>query len=193
MINDNSMKISGYSLGGLIRRVRRTADMSQRELAKYAKVSPSSIGSFETGATTPSLPVLQRVLNAANYQLVVIDADGHLITPLVVWEDITDGAGRRFPAHLDTILDPVYGEWWADVYGLTAPPETFRKNRRYRDWQRQQSRWEVRAKQLRHARPPRKPYGRRGWEMIPDAGEHPQPEWFPVLNLEAVPDANDDS
>ena len=112
MINDNTIMISGHPLGGIIRRVRRKADMSQRELAKYAKVSPASIGSFETGAATPSLAVLQRVLNAANYQLVVVDVDGRLITPLEVWQDVTDGAGRRYPAHLDTILDPAYGEWW---------------------------------------------------------------------------------
>lgn len=168
MINDKSIIISGYPLGGIIRRVRRKADMSQRELAKYAKISPASIGSFETGATTPSLAVLQRVLNAANYQLVVVDVDGHLVTPLEVWQDVADGAGRRYPAHLDTILDPVYGEWWADVYGLTAPPETFRRNRRYRDWQRRRSRWEVRVKLLRNEPPPRYPYGKPGWQWQPD-------------------------
>jgi transcriptional regulator with XRE-family HTH domain len=169
MVNDKSIIISGYPLGGIIRRVRRKADLSQRELAKYAKVSAASIGEFETGATTPSLAVLQRVLNAANYQLVVVDVDGHLVTPLEVWQDVTDGAGRRFPAHLDTILDPVYGDWWADVYGLTAPPETFRRNRKYRDWQRQRSRWEVRVKMLRSAPPPRFPYGKPGWEWRLDA------------------------
>lgn len=169
MINDNSIMVSGYPLGGIIRRVRRKADMSQRELAKYAKVSPASIGGFETGATTPSLPVLLRVLNAANYQLVIVDADGRLVTPLEVWQDVADGAGRRFPAHLDTILDPAYGDWWADVYGLTAPPETFRRNRRYRDWQRQRSRWEVRAKLLRGQPAPPVPYGRSGWQWRQDA------------------------
>ena len=41
------------------------------------------------------------------------------------WEDTRDGAERRYPSHLDTILDPEPGEWWADIYGLARPPETF--------------------------------------------------------------------
>ena len=85
-----------------------------------------------------------------------------------VWQDTADGADRRYPAHLDTILDPEFGEWWADSYGLARPPETFRRNRAYRDYQRRQSRWEVRSAQLRFAPPPRLP---RGWR--------PGDEWRP--------------
>jgi hypothetical protein len=33
-------------------------------------------------------------------------------------------AERRYPAHLDTVLDPAPGEWWGDRYGLARPPET---------------------------------------------------------------------
>jgi hypothetical protein len=97
------------------------------------------------------------MLHAANYQLVVIDSAGHLVIPLEVWDGVTDLAGRRFPPHLDTILDPVYGEWWADIYGLYRPPETFRRSRAYRDYERRLSRWEVRVAQLRRAPMPRPP------------------------------------
>jgi transcriptional regulator with XRE-family HTH domain len=142
--DDDGIKIGGYALTGIIRRVRRTADFSQRELAKYAKVSPAAIAAYETGARTPSLPTLQRVLNAANYLLIVADVEGRLVVPLEVWQDIADGAGRRYPAHLDTIVDPVMGDWWADGYGLARPPETFRKNRAARDYQRWLSRNDVR-------------------------------------------------
>jgi transcriptional regulator with XRE-family HTH domain len=162
------LQIGGYSLSGIVRRVRRKADMSQRELAKHAHVSPALVGGIETGERIPSLPALQRILNAANYQLVVVDADGRLVIPLEVWQDTADGADRRYPAHLDTILDPEFGEWWADSYGLARPPETFRRNRAYRDYQRRQSRWEVRSAQLRFAPPPRLP---RGWR--------PGDEWRP--------------
>jgi hypothetical protein len=93
----------------------------------------------------------------AGYELVVADGDGRRVLPMRVWDDVADLAGRRFPAHLDTILDPVYGQWWADVYGLTAPPETFRRSRAYRDWLRRRSRWEVRVSQLRNVPPPRRP------------------------------------
>ena len=132
--------LGGYALSEIVRRVRRTADLSQRELARFARVSPATVGAVETAGLTPSLRTLIRILLAANYQLVAVDADGRLVLPLLVWDDVADLAGRRLPAHLDTILDPKYGEWWADVYGLTAPPETFRRNRAYRDWQRRKSR-----------------------------------------------------
>jgi transcriptional regulator with XRE-family HTH domain len=149
--------IGGYRLSGIVRRVRRAADLSQRELAKAADVSPALIGAVEKGTRIPSLPSLQRILNAANYVLLVGDANGRLVVPLEVWQDVEDGAGRRYPAHLDTILDPAYGDWWADSYGLARPPETFRRNRAYRDYQRRLSRWEVRVAQARGEPQPRPP------------------------------------
>ncbi len=76
-----------------------------------------------------------------------------------MWQDVADGAGRRYPAHRDTILDPVFGEWWADGYGLARPPETFRRNRVYRDYERRRSQWQVRVAQLRNAPEPRLPRG----------------------------------
>ncbi|REF96803.1 hypothetical protein DFJ67_2796 [Asanoa ferruginea] len=69
-------------------------------------------------------------------------------------DNTLDLADRRFPAHLDVILDPEPGEWWADIYGLARPPETFYRNRRVRDQQRRRSQWEVRVKQFRNAPPP---------------------------------------
>lgn len=153
----SGLKVGGYPLEQIVRRVRRTADFSQRELAKHAGLSPATVAGIETGATVPSLPALQRILNAANYLLVAVDAAGRLVAPLEVWQDVTDGSGRRYPAHLDTILDPVFGDWWADGYGLARPPETFRRNRAYRDYERRLSRWEVRVAQLRNELPPRPP------------------------------------
>jgi transcriptional regulator with XRE-family HTH domain len=159
--------IGGYPLAAMVRRVRRTADLSQRELAKYAGVSPAFVAAVETGNRTPSLSAFQHMINAAGYRLVVVDGDGRLVMPLAVWQDTEDGAGRRYPAHLDTILDPVFGEWWADGYGLARPPETFRRNRARRDYERQLSRWQVRVAALRAAPAPRPPQDwRRGdeWE-----------------------------
>lgn len=153
----DEVKLGGYGLSEIVRRVRRTADLSQRELARRARVSPATVGAIEKGSRAPSLAALIRILLAANYQLVAVDGDGRLVLPLLVYQDVADLAGRRFPAHLDTILDPEYGEWWADVYGLTAPPETFRRRREYREWQRRVSRWEVRVKQLRTAPRPERP------------------------------------
>ncbi len=147
--------IGGYRVDELLRRLRRTADLSQRDLARHAGIAPGTVAKYETGALTPSLTVLQRLLDAAAYLLVVVDHEGRLVPPLEVWDGVADLAGRRFPPHLDTILDPEFGEWWADGFGLVRPPETFRRNRAYRDWQRRRSRWEVRVKQLRFEPIPR--------------------------------------
>lgn len=154
---DSEISLGGYPLSEIIRRVRRQADFSQRELAKHADVSPATVGTLEKGTGAPSLAVLQRLLHAANYQLVVIDQCGRLVLPLLVWQDTVDGAGRRYPAHLDTILDPELGEWWADGFGLARPPETFRRNRAVRDYERRRSRWEVRVAQQRDQPQPRQP------------------------------------
>ncbi len=69
-------------------------------------------------------------------------------------EQVRDGGGKRFPAHLDTILDPRGDEWWATVYGLAAPPETAHRCREKRDVARRRSQWEVRVEQYRHVPPP---------------------------------------
>jgi transcriptional regulator with XRE-family HTH domain len=174
MNDGQGIQIGGYPLSSIVRRVRRAADFSQRELAKHAKVSSSAIAQIETGAVTPNLPTLQRILNAANYQLIVVDADGRLVVPLEVWQDVEDGAGRRYPAHLDTVLDPQFGDWWADGYGLARPPETFRRNRTYRDYERRRSQWEVRSRRFRHAPPPQLPYGWKPgdeWRRDSDGGD----------------------
>ena len=160
--DEPGIKIAGYPLTGIIRQVRRRADFSQRELARWAHLSPAAIGAIESGRLTPSVPTLQRLLNAANCQLVVVDANGRMVVPLMVWDAVADLAGRRFPAHLDTILDPEFGEWWADGYGLVRPPETFRRNRAVRDWEQRKSREDVRnhgSLTGAERRPPRALYG----------------------------------
>ncbi len=102
----------------------------------------------------PSVAMLQRVLGAAKLWLVVVDDNGHVVKPMKDWQDTRDGAERRYPSHLDVILDPKPGEWWADQYGLTAPPETFRRDRAVRDMQRRRSQWEVRVAKYRAFPPP---------------------------------------
>jgi transcriptional regulator with XRE-family HTH domain len=170
MSSDDEIHLGGYRLSELVRRARRTADFSQRELAKHAGVSPGTIAAIESAARVPSLALLDRVLNAANCQLVVVDGGGRYVLPLLVWEGVTDGAGRRYPAHLDTVIDPEYGEWWADVYGLARPPETFHRDRAVRDFQRARSQWEVRVAKYRHDPPPQPPAQRRLYWPGPGPG-----------------------
>lgn len=149
--------LGGYSLRGLIRRIRREADLSQRELARHVGVAPSTIAGIECGTSLPGLRTLQRIMKTAGYQLALLDGDDRLVVPLMNWGGVRDGAGRRYPAHLDTIVDPGYREWWASIFGLAKPPETFRRSRVLRDWERQRSQWEVRAKKYRAVPPPQSP------------------------------------
>jgi transcriptional regulator with XRE-family HTH domain len=154
---DREPRLGDYPLSGIVRRVRRAADLSQRELAERAGLSRTLVAAIETGTRTPSLRALIRILAAAQYRLVAVDGQGRLVLPLEVWQDTADGAGRRYPAHLDTILDPVFGDWWADGFGLARPPETFRRNRARRDYERRVSQWEVRVQKFRNAPRPRPP------------------------------------
>ncbi|MFC7547343.1 helix-turn-helix domain-containing protein [Plantactinospora sp. GCM10030261] len=165
--------IGRYPAPGLVRRARRIAGMGQREMARFAKVAPSTIARVETGAMTPSLDVLQRILGAAGLHLAVVDEDGHVIAPMRDWDEETrDGAGRRYPSHLDTILDPRPGEWWGDIYGLQRPPETFcRPSPVLREAQRRRSVWEVRVKQNRGVPPPADMRSYYPWGNLPDEVE----------------------
>ncbi|GAA1288117.1 hypothetical protein GCM10009609_63450 [Pseudonocardia aurantiaca] len=146
---------------GLVRAARRRADCSQRELAARAGVARSTVARIEDGSLTPSLGMLRRLLAAAGLDLVAVDGAGRLVPPMLDdRDDIRDGAERRYPTHLDTVLDPERGDWWGDRYGLARPPETFHRDRRRRDAQRRRSQWEVRV--LRgHGSPPPEGPGRR--------------------------------
>jgi len=180
-------RVGPYPAPGLIRRARRMVDMSQREFARAAKVSQSTVARLESGALKPSLDVMQTLLSVAGLHLVVVDDEGHVVLPMRESDDVRDGNRRRYPSHLDTILDPRAGEWWADVYGLARPPETFYRDRRKRDYMRARSRWEVRVAQLRDEPPPRNPY----------AAAEQQARWARIreefrLGIRKAPEINSD-
>jgi len=156
-------RIGAFPIVGLVRRARRMADLSQRELARRVRSSPSTVGRVESGELVPTVALFDRILHAAGLYLVVVDDRGHVVLPMRDREDLRDGAGRRYPAHLDTIVDPRPGEWWADVYGLTRPPETFYRDRERRDARRRRSQWDVRAAQHRGVPPPPRPRDPKGF------------------------------
>jgi transcriptional regulator with XRE-family HTH domain len=155
--------IGQFPASGLIRRARRRADLSQREMAIRAHVSPATVGRIEADRLMPSMVVFQRLIGVAGLYLTVVDHDGRVILPMRESEDLRDGADRRYPAHLDTIVDPEPGEWWADGYGLARPPETFHRDRRYRDAVRLRSQWEVRVAQYRSVPEPPDPRETSRW------------------------------
>jgi len=160
-----------FPLIGLVRAARRRADLSQRKLAVGAGVSPSTVSRIEAGTLAPSIALLRRLLGVADIDLVAVDRHGRVLQPLQVWADTRDGAERRYPAHLDTVLDPRPGEWWGDRFGLARPPETFYRDRALRDAQRARSRWEVRVAQCRgQPEPPIIARGRPGKRSGPVLG-----------------------
>lgn len=93
---------------GLVRRVRRVGDWSQRDLAAHLGVSQSSVAQWETGRGEPSLALFARLLGLIDAHLEVVDADGAELTPMRA-DAVRDRQHRRYPAHLDP--QPVRQIW----------------------------------------------------------------------------------
>ena len=92
---------------GLVRRARRAADLSQRDLAARVGVSQSTVARWETGQSSPTLYLVEQMLALSGLRLTLIDSAGEPVAPMR--EDAPrDRAGRRYPAHVD--LDAL--GWW---------------------------------------------------------------------------------
>jgi HTH-type transcriptional regulator/antitoxin HipB len=86
---------------GVVRRVRRILDVSQRGLAAILGVSQSVVARWETGRTSPRATVLQRMLRLAGLEVRLHDeATGEAVRPMRADGARTHG-GSRFPAHVD--------------------------------------------------------------------------------------------
>ena len=116
----------------MLRRIRRTADLSQRELATVLDVSVGAIAEAETGRRDLPASVLARAAELAGLRLALLDADGRVVTGMTD-DAVRDRAGRRFPAHLDVR----YGDqdWWHgdQRYDREQPWYTFDRSRHLRD------------------------------------------------------------
>ncbi|MCZ7440154.1 GNAT family N-acetyltransferase [Micromonospora sp. WMMC241] len=149
----------GIDLGDLLRRLRRRADLSQRELAARAGLPQSAVARIESGrATDPRYRTIERLVRAAGGGMGVEFERGHdtRATPStepgpVPHDDMRDQAGRHYPAHLDVwkVCEPRDwpGAWWAEWYALPPrlwplplPPASYRLNRDYRDERRARAR-----------------------------------------------------
>lgn len=95
-------------LPGLVRRIRRILDVSQRGLAALLEVSQSVVARWETGRTSPRASVLQHLLSMAGLSASFhADETGKEVEPMRD-DGSRDRANRRFPAHVDL---RVVG-WW---------------------------------------------------------------------------------
>jgi len=89
---------------GYVRRARRLADLSQRELADRIDITQPRVSAFESGADI-TVPMFARILATAGLRLAVVDSRGQGVEPMP--DDVFhDRAGRRRPAHLDVHARP---------------------------------------------------------------------------------------
>jgi len=115
---------------GVVRRVRRTADLSQRELAARLGVAQSTVARWETGLRSPTSAQLDRMLRLARLRLVLVDEVGRPVPPM--GEDrARDRARRRYPAH----LDPYALDWWTPRDADRTPfyVDIWRRSRRLQE------------------------------------------------------------
>lgn len=120
-------------VGSLVRRIRRNADCSQRELANRLEISATAVAQAETGARDLPATVLARAAGLAGLRLGLLDADGREVVGMTP-DGVRDRADRRYPAHLDVRRGEQ--DWWHGVerYSRARPTYTFDRNRHYRDW-----------------------------------------------------------
>lgn len=118
---------------GALRRARRLADLSQRQLAERVGVSRATIGRAESADEPVGLDLVEAILAVAGLRLAVLDADGQEVESMR--ESVEhDGGGRRFPAHLDVEPADDSGRPDGQVWhrGRPVPSATFR-HRHHRD------------------------------------------------------------
>lgn len=114
---------------GLVRRARREADLSQRELADVLEVDQSTVARWETGRSVPDVLQFARVLALGELALQVVDAEGEAAAPMTD-QAPRDQQGRRFPAHLDLFEED---DPRACGYRFTSPHRGRRDALRRRD------------------------------------------------------------
>ena len=131
-------KGAGFDLCGALRRIRRTGDLSQRELAGCIGISAAAVAHAEAGTRDLPTGALNRAAAAVGLRLVLVDAHGHAVVGMADGA-VRDMGGRRFPAHLDTRY--VDEGWWhgESRYSRPQPWYTFDRDRYVRDEWRQRT------------------------------------------------------
>lgn len=109
--------IERWDRSGTLRRARRIADLSQRDMAERIGVGAGTIARAETDGAAVSLAVVEAILAQAGLRIVVVDAHHHPVMPMRA-DAARNHGGRRYPAHLDawipTPSDEPLGGWRHD-------------------------------------------------------------------------------
>jgi HTH-type transcriptional regulator/antitoxin HipB len=95
----------------MVRRIRRLADLSQRELSARIGISKSAVAAAESGRAGLDARVLARAAALAGLRLALVDGQGREV-PGMDPDAVRDTAGRLYPAHLDTRYSDE--GWWHD-------------------------------------------------------------------------------
>ncbi|TFV63126.1 XRE family transcriptional regulator [Geodermatophilus sp. DF01-2] len=93
--------MSSFDLSGVLRRIRRRADLSQRQLAAVCGLSQSAVAQAESGRRDLPVGALVRAAEQAGLRLALLDAAGREVAGMSP-DAVRDRYGRHFPAHLDT-------------------------------------------------------------------------------------------
>ncbi|SOC47587.1 HTH-type transcriptional regulator / antitoxin HipB [Blastococcus aggregatus] len=109
---------------GLVRRIRRIADLSQRELAARLQLSKSTVAAIEAGTRSVDVRLLAEAAALAGLRLALLDAHGVEVQGMHPGA-VRDRGGRRFPAHLDTVLSEERSSRWEHRPRLRQPSYTF--------------------------------------------------------------------
>ncbi|WP_347059135.1 helix-turn-helix transcriptional regulator [Blastococcus sp. HT6-30] len=124
-----------FDLCGALRRIRRLADMSQRELAEAAGLSASAVAHGEAGTRDLPVTALARAAGLAGLRIALLDGNGDEV-PGMDPDAVRDRAGRRFPAHLDTMLSEERASRWEHRPRLQQPTYTFDRRLPWEDAER---------------------------------------------------------
>ncbi|MGY2001739.1 helix-turn-helix domain-containing protein [Blastococcus sp. SYSU DS1024] len=117
-----------FDLCGLLRRIRRRAELSQRELAARLGVSKSTVAAVESGTTGMDARLVAAAARLGGLRLGLLDDEGRPVAGMAAGT-VRDGAGRRFPAHLDTMLSEERAWRWEHQPRLRQPTYTFDRRR----------------------------------------------------------------
>ncbi|MGY1748363.1 helix-turn-helix domain-containing protein [Modestobacter sp. SYSU DS0511] len=119
-------------MSGLLRRIRRRGDLSQRDLARQLGVSVGAIGQAESGRRDVPARLLCRAATLVGLRVTLADQTGTEV-PAMALDAVRDAGGRRYPAHLDTRFGDQ--DWWhgEQRYDRQQPWYTFDRVREVRD------------------------------------------------------------
>jgi transcriptional regulator with XRE-family HTH domain len=124
--------VQPFDLPGALRRIRRLADLSQRQLAAVCGFSQSAVAQAESGRRDLPVGALVRAAEQAGLRLAMLDADGREVAGMSP-DAVRDRYGRRFPAHLDTHFADERAERYEHRYDRPDPWFTVDLDRAARD------------------------------------------------------------